>query len=182
MIYLRLFWEFFKISLVSFGGVASIPFLFDMSRTFGWFTVNELSDMIAVAESTPGPIAINMATYAGFKTAGVLGSAAATLGVMMPPTIISLILCKALLTWENNKYLQAAFTGLRPATAGLVAAAGISLILLALFGTDMVGAGMVLNWKALILFLVLVPLFFRFPKRPLIFIAIGAAAGIIFGL
>lgn len=180
MIYLQLFWEFFKISAVSFGGVASIPFLFDLSREFGWFTVAELSDMIAIGESTPGPIAINMATFAGFKTAGVLGSVIATIGLMTPPTIISLIICKALASWEENKYLQAAFTGLRPATAGLLAAAGLSLILLALFGVDTFGPDMVLNVKSLIFFIILLPLVFRFPKRPLVFILIGAAAGIIF--
>ena len=67
MIYLQLFWEYFKISIVSFGGMASIPFLFDLSRRYGWFTISELSDMIAISESTPGPIAINMATFPGFK-------------------------------------------------------------------------------------------------------------------
>ena len=180
MIYLLLFWEFFKISAVSFGGVASIPFLFDLSREYGWFSIAELSDMIAISESTPGPIAINMATFAGFQTAGVWGSVIATLGIITPPTIISLIVCKALANWENNRYLQAAFTGLRPATAGLLTAAGISLVLLALFGVDSFQSGMVRNVKALILFLIMLPLVFRFPKRPLIFILIGAAAGIIF--
>ncbi len=180
MIYLQLFWEYFKISIVSFGGMASIPFLFDLSRRYGWFTISELSDMIAISESTPGPIAINMATFSGFQTAGILGSVAATIGLMAPPTIISLIVGKALQNWEGNKYLQAAFTGLRPATAGLLAAAGVSLVLLAVFGTDTIGAGMELNLKSLIFFLILLPLIFRFPKHPLVFIALGAVVGIVF--
>ncbi|MBR0521330.1 MAG: chromate transporter, partial [Spirochaetales bacterium] len=93
MIYLQLFWEFFKTGLFAIGGgMATVPFLFDISARTGWFTASELANMIAVSESTPGPIGINMATYVGFETAGILGSVIATLGLVVPSIIIIVIL------------------------------------------------------------------------------------------
>ena len=94
MILLRLFWEFFKTGMFSVGGgLATLPFIYDISDKTGWFTHQQIADMIAVAESTPGPIGINMATYVGFTTAGVVGSLVATLGIITPDIIIILIIC-----------------------------------------------------------------------------------------
>ncbi|MBR6348683.1 MAG: chromate transporter, partial [Spirochaetales bacterium] len=88
MIYLRLFWEFFKTGLFAMGGgMATVPFLFDISAKTGWFTASELADMIAISESTPGPIGVNMATYVGFTTAGIPGGIVATFGLFCPALI-----------------------------------------------------------------------------------------------
>ena len=133
-IYLQLFVEFFKAGLFAVGGgMATIPFLYDISDKTGWFTHAQLTDMIAISESTPGPIGVNMATYVGFTTAGVPGSLIATLGLITPSIIVILIIAGFLKAFKNNKYVQAAFYGLRPASTGLIAAAGLGVVTLVLF-------------------------------------------------
>lgn len=127
-IYLQLFIEFFKAGLFAVGGgMATIPFLYDISDKTGWFTHAELTNMIAISESTPGPIGVNMATYVGFTSAGVPGSLIATLGLITPSIIVILIIAGFLKAFKNNKYVQSAFYGLRPASTGLIAAAGLSV-------------------------------------------------------
>ena len=183
MLYLRLFLEYFYAGLFSVGGgLATIPFLQDMGARTGWFTSQELANMIAVSEATPGPMGVNMATYVGYHMGGVAGAAVATLALIMPAVIISLLICKAIATWRNNQYVEMVFTGLRPAVAGLLAAISITLISLALFGTEHFTPGLPLNLKALIFLLVVTPAVFYFNKHPLIFIALGAVVGIIFQL
>ena len=183
MLYLRLFLEYFYAGLFSVGGgLATIPFLQDMGARTGWFTSQELANMIAVSEATPGPMGVNMATYVGYHMGGVAGAAVATLALIMPAVIISLLICKAIATWRNNQYVEMVFTGLRPAVAGLLAAISITLISLALFGTEHFTPGLPLNLKALIFLLVVTPAVFYFNKHPIIFIALGAVVGIIFQL
>ena len=127
-IYLQLFIEFFKAGLFAVGGgMATIPFLYDISDKTGWFTHAELTNMIAISESTPGPIGVNMATYVGFTSGGVPGSLIATLGLITPSIIVILIIAGFLKAFKNNKYVQSAFYGLRPASTGLIAAAGLSV-------------------------------------------------------
>ncbi|MBQ2756419.1 MAG: chromate transporter, partial [Oscillospiraceae bacterium] len=124
MIFLRLFWEFFKTGLFAIGGgMATIPFLYDISDATGWFTHHDLANMIAVSESTPGPIGVNMATYVGYITGmevagiptGILGAVTATLGLVTPSVIVILIIAAILTNFKNNKYVGSAFYGLRPA-------------------------------------------------------------------
>ncbi len=138
MIYLQLFWEFFKAGLFAIGGgMATIPFLYDISDKTGWFTYNDLANMIAVGESTPGPIGVNMATYVGFITGmkdggvltAVLGAVTATIGLVTPSVIVILIIAAVLTSFRNNSYVNHAFYGLRPASTGLIAAAGISVVM-----------------------------------------------------
>ena len=127
-IYLQLFIEFFKAGLFAVGGgMATIPFLYDISDKTGWFTHAELTNMIAISESTPGPIGVNMATYVGFTSGGVPGSLIATLGLITPSIIVILIIAGFLKAFKNNRYVQSAFYGLRPASTGLIAAAGLSV-------------------------------------------------------
>lgn len=127
-IFLQLFIEFFKAGLFAVGGgMATIPFLYDISDKTGWFTHAELTNMIAISESTPGPIGINMATYVGFTSGGVPGSIIATLGLITPSIIVILIIAGFLKAFKDNKYVQSAFYGLRPASTGLIAAAGLSV-------------------------------------------------------
>ena len=176
MILLRLFWEFFKTGLFAVGGgMATLPFLYDISARTGWFTTGQLADMIAVSESTPGPIGVNMATYVGFTAAGVPGAAVATLGLVTPSVIVILI-------------VDAAFYGLRPCSVGLIAAAGVLVVKVALFCADRYAAsGAILdlfNGKAVALAALLL-LFTRGVKQtkklhPIVFILASAAVGVVF--
>ena len=130
MILLRLYFEFFKTGLFAVGGgLATIPFLREISINTGWFTDTDLTTMIAVSESTPGPIGVNMATYAGFQSAGVLGSVIATLGLITPSIIIILIIAGFLNKFRQSKAVDAIFKGLRPASTALIASAGVSVAL-----------------------------------------------------
>ena len=135
---LTLYFEFFKTGLFAVGGgMATLPFLYDMSaRHPDWFTAAQLADMIAVSESTPGPIGVNMATYVGFRTAGVLGGLITTLGLVTPSVIIILLIARVLKQFRENKYVDAAFYGLRPCSVGLIAAAGLLVVKIALFDFD----------------------------------------------
>ena len=140
MILLRLWWEFFKIGLFSVGGgMATLPFLYDIADRTAWFTYDQIADMLAVSESTPGPIGINMATYTGFTTAGIPGSIAATLGIITPGIIIVLLIVAVLDRFRRNRYVEAAFYGLRPASTGLIAAAGVLVVGISLLNVDVFG-------------------------------------------
>ena len=189
MTVLRLWWEFFKIGAFSVGGgMATLPFLYNMSDRTGWFTYDQIADMLAVSESTPGPIGINMATYTGFTTAGFLGSLAATLGIITPGIIIVLLIIKVLDKFRKNKYVEAAFYGLRPASTGLIAAAGLLVVEIALLKLDIFKeSGKLLdifNFKAIILAAVLLALtrWIKPTKKlhPIVFIAFSAVVGIVF--
>ncbi len=114
MIYLRLFWEFFKTGLFSVGGgLATLPFIYDMSDRMGWFTYQQIADMVAVSESTPGPIGVNTATYVGYITGGVPGALIATLGLVTPAVICILIIASCLKKFRENRFVDHAFYGLR---------------------------------------------------------------------
>ena len=187
---LTLFFEFFKTGLFAVGGgMATLPFLYDMSaRHPDWFTTAQLADMIAVSESTPGPIGVNMATYVGFRTAGVLGGLITTLGLVTPSVIIILIIARVLKQFRENKYVDAAFYGLRPCSVGLIAAAGLLVVKIALFDFDAYAASGVLtdlfNVKALILTAVLLVLTraVKATKKlhPIFFILGSALVGVAF--
>lgn len=189
MIYLRLFFEFFKTGLFAVGGgLATVPFLYDMADKTGWFTHGVLADMIAVSESTPGAMGVNMATYVGYTTAGIPGGVIATLGLIMPSLIIIMIIAKVLQKFRQNKYVDAGFYGLRPCSLGLIAAAGYLILRLALLDLDaysVSGAvGDLFRWKAWILaaaLLVLTNLVPRIRKiHPIFFILASAVVGIVF--
>lgn len=187
MIYLRLYFEFFKVGLFSVGGgLATLPFLTDMGRRTGWFNGNDIADMIAVSESTPGPMGINMATYVGNKTAGIPGGIIATLGEVAPAIIIILIIARILTQFKEAKVVQNIFYGLRPASIGLIAAAGLGVAQIALLRVDLfkqTGAILDLfNWKLILLAAVIYVTLVKFRKHPVLYIAVAAAAGIIFKL
>lgn len=191
MLYLQLFWEFFKTGLFAIGGgMATLPFLYDMADKTGWFTRAQLADMIAVSESTPGPIGVNMATYAGFDCGGVLGGVVATLGLVTPSVIVIVLIAMALQAFRTNKYVDAAFYTLHPASTGLIAAAGWSVFALVLVNLDAYRASYqqadLLQWKNLILFAViwvLTNLVKPLKKlHPVVFLALAAVVGIVFRL
>ena len=179
---LRLFWEFFKTGLFSIGGgMATVPFLKRMGESTGWFTNSDLMNMLAISESTPGPIGINMATYVGFTVKGIPGSLAATIGEVTPSVIIIIIVAAALTKFRNSRYVSNALYGIRPASTGLIGAAGLSIIITVLFT---VKGNFGVNAEGLILAAVIFILtnYVKKTKKlhPIIFIAFSAAAGIIF--
>ena len=188
-LYLRLFWEFFKTGLFAVGGgMATLPFMYDISDKTGWFTHSMLADMVAVSESTPGPIGVNMATYVGFVTGGVPGAVVATVGLVTPSVIVILLIARVLKAFRENQYVDAGFYGLRPCSVGLIAAAGVLVIKLALFNTELYAStGALLdlfNFKALILAAVLLAATRCIKKlkglHPIVFILASAVIGIVF--
>ncbi|MBO5892440.1 MAG: chromate transporter [Oscillospiraceae bacterium] len=195
MLYLRLFYEFFKTGLFAVGGgMATIPFLYEIADSTGWFSYDDLANMVAVGESTPGPIGVNMATYVGFVTGmndsgvlgAILGAVTATLGLITPSVIIILIIAAVLSSFRNNPLVERAFYGLRPASTGLIAAAGIGVVISNLFYTSNGFTLAAVNWKGWILAVVIWLLSnkVKWTKKlhPIVFIGISALAGILFSM
>lgn len=199
-VYLKLFWEFFKTGLFAIGGgMATLPFLKDIGETTGWYTYSELMNMLAVSESTPGPIGINMATYVGYTVGGVPGAIIATIGEVTPSIIVILIVAMMLKKFRDNKYVNQAFYGLRPASTGLIGAACVAVVLEVLTSIESVkpaaGEGIVnafriagdtlLNWRGLVLAAVLLILTNCVKPvkdwHPIVFIVLSAVVGVAFG-
>lgn len=194
MIYLQLFYEFFKTGLFAIGGgLATLPFLYNLSDKTGWFSHTDLTNMIAVSESTPGPIGINTATYVGFTVKGLPGAVVATLGLVTPSIIIILIIAGFLKAFRNSRLVDAAFYGLRPASTGLIAAAGLPVLVTSLLTVDslyaLLSGGMtvsMIKWPAVVLAVVIYVLT-NFVKKtkglhPILFIAFAAVVGVMFHL
>ncbi len=183
---LELYLRFFYVGLFSVGGgLATLPFLREIGEKTQWFTPTQLSDLVAVSESTPGPMGINMATYIGYTTAGIPGSLIAVLGEITPAIVIILLVSRVLLKFRENNYVQWAFYGLRAASVGLIAVSCLSVAQLALFKTDVfteTGSFFAaVNYWALALAAVVFLGLRLFKKvHPIVFIALGAAAGIAF--
>ena len=178
MIYAKLFWEFFKTGLFAMGGgMATLPFLYDISDRTGWFTHQQLADMIAVSESTPGPIGVNMATYSGYLTVGYTGAVISTLGLITPSIIVILVIVAFLDAFRDNKHVNAVFYGLRPASTAMITAAGLVVARVTFFADG-------IHWKAVILAVVLLlsTNIIAFTKKlhPVIWIALAAVVGVIF--
>ena len=194
MIYLQLFWEFFKTGLFAIGGgLATLPFLSKMSERFGWFTQEDIGNMLAVSESTPGPIGVNMATYVGSTVCasqagllgGFLGGLLTTTALILPSYLVILIVSKILFKFQNNRYVLGAMDTLRPASVGMVTAAVFGIIKTVLFDFEATHEGLLhlFVFPNIILFLLLFLLYRKFQKiHPVVLLAIGAAAGILFQL
>lgn len=184
MIYLQLFWEFLKIGLFAVGGgMATLPFLQRLSESSGWFPQSLITDMIAISESTPGPIGINMATYVGCNVAGVLGGITATLGTILPSIVIVTTVSRYLEKFRGSKIVDSAFYGLRPAVTGLIAAAGISVVQVSMFHMDIYQeTGMILDifdFKKLAFFVIAFAAIKKFKLHPIVYIACAAVIGVL---
>lgn len=187
MIYLRLFYEFAKIGLFNFGGgVASIPFLRDLSVRTGWYTLEQLTDFIAISESTPGPMAVNVATYRGYTTAGVLGGILATFGLMFPAFFFMTMIAKFLDKFKGNKYVDWAFYGLRPCVLALIASSLLSLLKVTMFynlgSATLFTLRSAINWRAWGIFILIFAMLNYKPLKkmhPVAFLALSAVLGII---
>lgn len=187
MIYLKLFFTFLKIGAVSFGGgYGMLAMMREEVLTHGWLTNDELLNFIAVAESTPGPIAVNMATFIGSSQAGIWGSLCATLGVVLPSFLI--ILCIAALAKGLLKRagVRAAITGIQPAIIGMLLATALSMLVLVVLGVSTVGTPLAFDWRALVIFLTLAALTLGYkhlrkrPFSPILLIVIAGGLGMLF--
>ena len=177
MILLELFFSFFKIGLFAVGGgLATLPFLYEMANTHTWFDVELISDMIAISESTPGPIGINMATYVGYLNSGILGSIIAPLGGVAPSIIIITIIAGFLKKFKDNEVVKNVFYGLRAASCALIAAAGLGVVKIAFFGETIKG----FFWQGAIMAVILYFAIKKVKWHPVVFIAISAVVGIVF--
>ena len=184
MIYLQLFGEFLKIGLFAVGGgMATLPFLQDLAEKTGWYSQSLITDMIAISESTPGPIGINMATYVGCNVAGFLGGVVATMGEILPAIVIVVTVSRYLEKFRGSKLVDAAFYGLRPAVTGLIAAAGISVVQVAMFHFDLYRQTGVLmdafDLKKIVFFVVAFAAIKKFKLHPVVYIACAAVVGIL---
>lgn len=186
MIYLRLFLEFCRVGLFSVGGgLATIPFLTDLGERTGWFGAGDLANMIAISESTPGPMGVNMATYVGFHTAGVVGGVVATVGLIFPSVVIILIIAGFLEKFRQSKAVDAVFYGLRAASVALITAALLQVAKIALLtpGQPWEEMPFQLNLVAVILAVIIFVLVKFSPLKklhPVCFIGLAALAGIVF--
>lgn len=185
MIYLKLFAVFFRIGLFSVGGgLATLPFLQEIVHKYGWITSEELLNMIAISESTPGPIGINTATYVGYNTAGILGGFMATLGTVAPSIIVIIIIAHYFAKFSEEHIVKSAFYGIRPAVAGLIGAAGFEVAKVALFNIDLFNiSNRIVDFfdiKGILLFGVIFYLIRKLNKHPITYILFAAVIGIVF--
>ncbi len=185
-LYFLLYFEFFKIGLFSLGGgYATLPFLYHMSEQYHWFSSVELTQMLAISSITPGPVGLNVATYAGFKTAGIIGSIIATSAIMMPSYFMVVAISKMLKKFRNNFLVESALYALRPATAAMIGAVSIRLFKdcairsMSFNSFSFAKITSFLDIKAIVLIICLFIFSFYYKKDPLIFLLIGAVAGII---
>ncbi len=186
MIYLELFLNFFKIGAVSFGGgYGMISLVRETVLTNGWLTEEEFINMIAVAESTPGPIAVNMATFVGSTQGGVLGSALATIGVVLPAFIIMMLISTVIRNFIKYKGVQAFLGGVRPAVVGLIIGTALTMLLSTICGISAIGDKLALDYKGLIIFAIVVAISETVKKlkkkkpSPILMILISAVLGMI---
>ena len=188
MVYLQLFLEFFKTGLFAIGGgLATLPFLKQIALRHTWYSVSQLTDMIAVSESTPGPIGINMSTYAGFHAAGVPGAIVSTLSLVLPSYLIILIVSHFMEKFKDSPLVNHVFYGIRPATAGLIAGAMFEVFLMSLFDISAFQrSGSVMDLiriLPIVVYLAALLCVIKLPKiRPIVFIIIGAVLGIVLEL
>ena len=183
MTLLNLIWEFFLTGMFAIGGgLATFPFLMNMSQKYGWFSSQELIDMIAISESTPGAIGINMATYAGLKVSGALGGVLATFSLVTASIIIIWLLLPVLDKYSQSPWVQAIFYSLRPISAGLIAASLARIMQISFFDAGVIGFAQ-LNVAALLIFMGFFGVIRLKPQiHPILVILIGAAVGVLLKL
>lgn len=187
MIYIQLYYEFLKIGLFAVGGgLATLPFLYDLAEMRGWITIGDIADMVAVSESTPGPLGINMATYVGYSTGGVFGGIIAVLGIITPSVVVILTIASFIQKFKESKAVQNIFYGLRPTATALIAVAGLEVMKMVILRNT--------NWKGISDFIssirletviigaILAIFIFRTKWHPVFFIIISALVGITFQL
>lgn len=181
----QLAWEFFKTGLFAVGGgLATLPFLYAMSSKTGWFSTNDVANMIAISESTPGPMGVNMATYVGFTSFGVLGAIVGPLALVFPSLVIIILVSRILDRFKESQLVQDIFYGLRPASTGLIIAAGLGVAKIALLRVDLYeqtkNVLQLVNYKAVLLAIGIFVLMKKVKIHPILVIILAAAVGVLF--
>lgn len=170
-LFIQLFLQFFHVGVFSFGGgYATLPFLYDVAEKYHWYSAKQLTDMLAISSITPGPVGVNVATFAGFATSGILGSLIATTAIILPSYIIVTIVYKVLDKFRTNRNVKGAIRGLKPAGCALLSAVGIKLLFtsnLHLLGTLILVAFVVASLKQ--------------KHDPLFYLGISAVLGLVIG-
>lgn len=184
--------QFFKTGLFAVGGgLATIPFLYEISDMYGWYSHQDILNFIAVSEATPGPVGVNMATYAGYLSNGWYGAILATFSLVLPSFIITMIVARLLDRFQTNRFVVGGFRWLRPASTALIAAAGLNVLLVVFFDAEKITVDMFgrisqvithVNWIAVAMFAGLFVVMKTFKGHPLIFILISAGLGILLKL
>ncbi len=172
MTYLLLWAEFFKIGLFAIGGgLVTVPFLFDLTDRYDWFSKAELTNMIAVSESTPGPIGVNMATFAGFNAAGVMGGIIATFGLVLPSVIIMIMVAKMMSKYSCNVRVHNVLSGIRPAVLALILYAGLQVAKISITGS-----------LEILVFVGLLMMMRLWKQSPIVYLCLAAIIGIVLKL
>ncbi|MDP4109208.1 MAG: chromate transporter [Bacillota bacterium] len=181
-VYLLLFYEFFKTGLFAVGGgLATLPFLYEIAAKYAWFTASRIPDMLAISESTPGPLGINMATFAGYNAAGIPGSVVATVALSAPSVIIIVLIARFLNKYKDNFYVDSVFYGLRPAVCAMISSAALEIFRITLVHTDKFGnLAQFFDFRAILFFAAILILMYKFKLHPIFYLAGAAALGIIF--
>ncbi len=174
--------EFFKIGLFAIGGgLATIPFLYDLSARYNWFTIEELTMMVAVSESTPGPIGINMSTYVGVHTFGIFGGLLASLSLVAPSVIIICLLARGMSKVQNHGQIQIVFKSLKVAVLALISSVAIQIMTQFLWINEEVTQSS-FRWETFVLFIVLITLYQKLKVHPICLIIGSGIMGVVFGL
>lgn len=187
MIYLQLAFEFFKTGLFAIGGgLVTIPFLSEMGNKYGWFTSQDLANMFAISESTPGPIGINMATYVGYKVGGIFGSLVATIFEVMPAVIIILLISKLLFKFKESEFVKAGFKGLRPTVLGFIISAFVGIFTTSVILVDKFkqtnNIKDMFDIRLLIIFALILILNTKWKIHPVFYVLLSAVFGIILAI
>ena len=189
MIFVQLFLSFFKVGLLGFGGgLAIVRLIYDSIQPFMNMSREAFANIVAISQITPGPLAVNTATYVGFEAAGILGSLAATTGVVLPAFIIVSIICRTLQKFKDSKWVQGAMTGIRPAVMGLIASAAATLVAPSLAGEGRLGCSLIgalsgtpVDIIAVVIMLTTVVVMAKFKKSPFILLVIMGIIGALLG-
>ena len=181
MIYIQLFLSFMKIGFTSFGGLSMVPLILEEMQAHGWMNSQDLSNLVAIAEMTPGPLGLNCATFAGMRTGGVMGAAAASVGVLLPSLTLCLIAAIFMERFKESKLMGHALYGIRPVCIGMIAAVVIQQSMANYAGTWLLG----MSWHALIIgavaLVLLIVLKWSVPKTITVSAALGLLFGVLFG-
>ena len=180
---LYLFVTFFRIGLFAIGGgLATLPFLNEIADKSDWLTRESIANMLAMAQSSPGAIGVNLAAYTGFRYSGIAGSYAAALGLIFPSIIIIVIVARVLQAFKENRIVQSLFTAFRPAAAGLLSAAGFGAIILSVWNAAAPVWYGYLRWREALIMLIIFVLIIKFRKHPVLYIAAAGILGLILKL
>ena len=183
MSFLLIYFEFFKIGLFAVGGgLATLPFLLRMADTYDWLTREMVGNFLAIGQSIPGPIGTNLAAQVGFQYAGAPGAIFAVLGLITPAIILISLIARVVHSFKENKIVASVFSGVRPAAAGLLGAAGLATLQLALYNANFNVWHEILRYRECFIFVMLFVMIYKLKGHPVIYIAVGAVAGLVFGL